>query len=163
MTRKVPTPSTIMASYSAAFLDLVVDQEDRRIDERPGIRRPSLTVIENHLSNEAAANPALFGWQTFRPNDDAQADAMEGMCRGQSHRRNMAARARQAATPITHAPLARPPKPSQLLPQRPSQPSKLGVTAEEKPRARRTADQPLYVARAAPSKSPSLSTHCTSY
>ncbi|TID13823.1 hypothetical protein E6O75_ATG01801 [Venturia nashicola] len=159
-----------MDSYSAAFADLLVDQNDRRIDDRPGIRRPSLAVIENHLSSEAAANPALVGWQTFKPNDDMQADAMEGMCRGQSHRRNMAARGPPAATQFTPTrppplsqrppplsqrppPLSqRPPPLSQrpAQPAQPAQPAKLRVTAEEKPRARRTAEQPLYVAKPAP-------------
>lgn len=79
-----------MDSRSAAFADLLVDQEDRRIDEKPGIRRPSLRVIENYLSSEAAANPALVGWHTFRPHDDTEADAVAGICHGQSHRRHMA-------------------------------------------------------------------------
>lgn len=129
-----------MDSLTAAFADLLVDQNDRRIDDRPGIRRPSLAVIENHLATEAASNPALVGWQTFRPHDDVQADAMEAMCRGQSHRRNMVARGRPAATQVTPTPLAAPPARSE--------PAKLRVIAEEKPRARRTADQPLYVAKA---------------
>lgn len=42
-------------------------------------------VIENYLKSEAATNLALLKWHTFRPNleDNTQADAMEGMYRGQ--------------------------------------------------------------------------------
>lgn len=91
------------------------------------IRRLTLGVIENHLLSEAAANLAYVGWQNFRPRDDTQADAIEGMCRGHSHRRNMAARGPPAASLVTPTPLR-----SQPLTQRLNQPVKLRITAEEK-------------------------------
>jgi hypothetical protein len=125
-----------MATPNAAFADLLVDYEERRIDENPSIRRPSARAVDNFFNAAAKDNAALASWVNYRAGDDHEADAIRGISRGQSHRRNM--------------PLVAEPTPalSRHVPQ-----PKLRVPVEEKSRTRRTADQPAVVHKPPPSKS----------
>jgi hypothetical protein len=145
-----------MATASAAFADLTVNYQDRRIEEQPGIRRPTLHVVDTFLNAAASQNPQLGAWHTFRPGDDHEADAMEGMARGQSHRRNMMSLV-AGLTPLgapIHARPAPPPAEQPAGPSRSPQQAqpKLRVAAQDKPRPRRTAEQPVVVPKPAPSK-----------
>lgn len=129
-----------MEGAAAAFADLLVDYEERRIDDKPWSNpgRPDPYEVDNYFNAAAEENPALKQWHNFRPGDDHEADALQGIARGQSHRRNIPKIA-QTNPPV--------------FPRHPYQVARLRATVEEEDGTRRTVDQPAVVNKPAPSKS----------
>jgi hypothetical protein len=134
-----------MDTATAAFADLTVNYENRRAEEMPGVARPTLAAVNNHLRRHANQNPNLSAWHNFRPGDDPDADAQGPISRGQAYRYSLPGCVVQPAPP---PPKPAPPKP--LAQPLPAKQPKLKVAAEDQPRPRRTAEQPAVVAKPAP-------------
>lgn len=135
-----------MDSAAAAFADLTVNYEDRRAEETPGVARPTLTTVNNHLRRRANQNPHLTAWHNFHPGDDPDADAQGPISRGQAYRYSLLGCVVQPAPPLPKPALAKP-----MAQPLPAKQPKLKVAAEGQPRPRRTAEQPAIVAKPAPS------------